>query len=100
MLSWPGGREGGGVESGVERRESVCGRGGREGKRERARKREGVCVWKERDCVWRERSGQTKKDVNTHTRATKQKRVGIGWFVLWLWLVLNSVAIVSHQYVR
>ena len=87
MLSWPGGPRGDGEESGVERRESVRGRGGRKGKRERARKRERVCVWRERERVWRERSGQTKKDVNTHTRATKQKRVGIGWFVLWLVVV-------------
>ena len=94
-----------------EGRESVCGRGGREGERERGREggRETVCVCgeRERGCGGREVVRQ-KKDGNTHTRATKQKRVGIGWFVLWLvvvgcgwlWLVLNSVAIVSHQYVR
>ena len=118
FLAWEGGRRGGGVESGVARRESVCGRGGRvcvggEGERERGKEgeseeeRESVCMERESVCGGREVARQ-KKDVNTHERATKQKRVGIGWFVLWLvvvgcgwlWLVLNSVAIVSHQYVR
>ena len=80
--------------------EGVCvgGEGERERERERGRERECVCGERESACGGREVVRQ-KKDGNTHTRATKQKRVGIGWFVLWLvvdgcgwlWLVVVGV---------
>ena len=68
--------------------EGVCvgGEGERERERERGRERECVCGKREIACGGREVVRQ-KKDGNTHTRATKQKRVGIGWFVLWLVVV-------------